>query len=91
MGGDYTASSESVTPETPSYTTRKGDPSWSSLNITSKAALQSVKLVNAGRVAPTLGNPVLYKLIIHPLIRQQLGVRSLLDDLPIVDDHDLVR
>ena len=25
------------------------------------------------------------------LIRQQLGVRSLFDDLPIVDDNDLIR
>ena len=35
--------------------------------------------------------PCLIQLIIHPLIRQQLGVRSLLDDLPIVNDHDLIR
>ena len=35
--------------------------------------------------------PRLIQLIIHALIRQQLGVRSLFDDLPIVNDHDLIR
>lgn len=29
------------------------------------------------------------QLVIHPLIRQKLRMRSLLDDRAIVDDHDL--
>ena len=31
------------------------------------------------------------QLIIHPLIRQQLGMRALLDDPAVVNDHDLIR
>jgi hypothetical protein len=35
--------------------------------------------------------PRLIQLIIHPLVCRQLEGRSLLDDFPIVDDHNLIR
>ena len=51
----------------------------------------SVHIINHSRGFYLFLKPRLIQLIIHPLIRQQLGVRSLLNDLPIMNDHDLIR